>query len=231
MRAAVTRKCTDHPRSRGVYRRHSGRFGLREGSSPLARGLPFAASPLDAQGGIIPARAGFTWDILSKGQFDGDHPRSRGVYGSLRALAAERGGSSPLARGLLGRQRAVQRERGIIPARAGFTGRRLRVRGRHPRIIPARAGFTDSRGARLKHFGDHPRSRGVYLTGRRIHLPFGGSSPLARGLLRRTRCGRQTPGIIPARAGFTRQVRSSSTRSSDHPRSRGVYPVQSWISI
>ena len=30
----------DHPRSRGVYRRHPGRVRVREGSSPLARGLP-----------------------------------------------------------------------------------------------------------------------------------------------------------------------------------------------
>ena len=50
-----------------------------------------------------------------------------------------------------------------------------------------------------------------------------GSSPLARGLRRfRDRdCAR--PGIIPARAGFTRAARVASPQFPDHPRSRGVY--------
>ena len=50
-----------------------------------------------------------------------------------------------------------------------------------------------------------------------------GSSPLARGLLRRTQychfCGR----IIPACAGFTTAPQTSPTMSGDHPRLRGVY--------
>ena len=51
----------------------------------------------------------------------------------------------------------------------------------------------------------------------------GGSSPLARGL---PRSGGARPGpirIIPARAGFTAPRRRLARRSSDHPRSRGVY--------
>ena len=51
----------DHPRSRGVYTPTSSRALRAPGSSPLARGLPSAAS----EG--IPCAA---WD----------HPRSRGVY-------------------------------------------------------------------------------------------------------------------------------------------------------
>ena len=50
-----------------------------------------------------------------------------------------------------------------------------------------------------------------------------GSSPLARGLPGRSRprwCG---PGIIPARAGFTRRPRRVPLGDRDHPRSRGVY--------
>ena len=53
-----------------------------------------------------------------------------------------------------------------------------------------------------------------------------GSSPLARGL---RFANRDTPGrdrIIPARAGFTRGLRCSSGTTRDHPRSRGVYPLQ-----
>ena len=32
-----------------------------------------------------------------------------------------------------------------------------------------------------------------------------------------------SPGIIPARAGFTRKWSSTATVDGDHPRSRGVY--------
>ena len=91
-------------------------------------------------------------------------------------------GSSPLARGLQSTARQRVHERRIIPARAGFTGTSRR---------------------RRPPTGDHPRSRGVYVT------PHGaggvplGSSPLARGLL----AGGDGPlvghRIIPARAGFT----------------------------
>ena len=50
-----------------------------------------------------------------------------------------------------------------------------------------------------------------------------GSSPLARGLLTLSIFDFVTWGIIPARAGFTVVFCASMTRSSDHPRSRGVY--------
>ena len=59
-------------------------------------------------GGIIPARAGFT--TMS---FDTDRPPI---------------GSSPLARGLLVSALPLGRPLGIIPARAGFT--RIRLNGR-----------------------------------------------------------------------------------------------------
>ena len=51
----------------------------------------------------------------------------------------------------------------------------------------------------------------------------GGSSPLARGLpgIGRDRAG--YPWIIPARAGFTKELCFTNYCLSDHPRSRGVY--------
>ena len=52
-----------------------------------------------------------------------------------------------------------------------------------------------------------------------------GSSPLARGLHREVIYTARTAGIIPARAGFTPPPARSSTASTDHPRSRGVYPA------
>ena len=91
--------------------------------------------------GIIPARAGFTGNIIIIQIGLQDHPRSRGVYAISHHQIRQFEGSSPLARGL----RALWNEHydieGIIPARAGFTG----------------AG-EDDRAETM----DHPRSRGVY---------------------------------------------------------------------
>ena len=152
-------------------------------------------------------------------------------------------GSSPLARGLRDGEDPGDPQPGIIPARAGFTVRsRLPVsssngssplaRGLlkvHPQqylhvgIIPARAGFT-ARSAR--HFisaEDHPRSRGVYIPPGLDCSGLVGSSPLARGLHRAAARLLLAPGIIPARAGFTRVQGCPSARRRDHPRSRGVY--------
>ena len=50
----------DHPRSRGVYRIEMTNWPTAPGSSPLARGLHAVALSLFDEGGIIPARAGFT---------------------------------------------------------------------------------------------------------------------------------------------------------------------------
>ena len=112
-------------------------------------------------------------------------------------------GSSPLARGLPALPRARSWRLRIIPARAGFTGR-----GAQMTVTP----------------WDHPRSRGVY----RIRL-YGdpdvrGSSPLARGLHGPSLQEVTWPRIIPARAGFTRSSAGTTSKATDHPRSRGVYP-------
>ena len=71
--------------------------------------------------------------------------------------------------------------------------------------------------------GSSPLARGLRLFGMRIE-DMGGSSPLARGLQRLLRHRVDVRGIIPARAGFTASVSASPESSSDHPRSRGVYP-------
>ena len=111
-----------------------------------------------------------------------DHPRSRGVYTVSTPSCNLRTGSSPLARGLRWSDLPLDEVRGIIPARAGFT------RFSH---------------RELQHPGDHPRSRGVYLSNAiSIMNPYG-SSPLARGLLHFISLISFTSGFIPARAGFT----------------------------
>ena len=111
----------DHPRSRGVYATGPGSPPAREGSSPLARGLPISPFNSAMACRIIPARAGFTPGENDLSDGPKDHPRSRGVYMSLKNPLPGSEGSSPLARGLLDHEKVLVGDGGIIPARAGFT--------------------------------------------------------------------------------------------------------------
>ena len=176
------------------------------GSSPLARGLLNKIRVVNAHGGIIPARAGFTKLLERSASPNQDHPRSRGVYHAAARLVGGGGGSSPLARGLRNGASLDYQRRRIIPARAGFTSRRQN------RIRPGR---------------DHPRSRGVYRTISSTSSPNLGSSPLARGLHEMYALYRKSAGIIPARAGFTTMPVNADNVLGDHPRSRGVYHSRS----
>ena len=172
----------DHPRSRGVYITDASSMYIHGGSSPLARGLREAAAGPAGRRRIIPARAGFTFHERGYAYHPRDHPRSRGVYPPGSSRSASSVGSSPLARGLRSGARALASCEGIIPARAGFTC-----------LVPSETSGS----------GDHPRSRGVYLGPADGGGCVPGSSPLARGLRRRTMSSRGVRGIIPARAGFT----------------------------
>mgnify|MGYP001691377413 CR=1 FL=1 len=172
------------------------------GSSPLARGLQIIGLPDPEDGGIIPARAGFTIRGARTQGGGQDHPRSRGVYVYHIHIPRRGEGSSPLARGLRGR----------------------RARQEPPeRIIPARAGFTDPCGLPAPQRRDHPRSRVVYREVIEITEHLDGSSPLARGLRPRQHVGHAATRIIPARAGFTPCPARAERHGRDHPRSRGVY--------
>ena len=182
------------------------------GSSPLARGLPGVRAAGSVPVGIIPAHAGFTPPSTATTVPCRDHPRSRGVY-AHRPVDGQMGrGSSPLARGLQSVTLARTTVWGIIPARAGFT-----VVQDHPTV----------------GVEDHPRSRGVYTPAASATGRLPGSSPLARGLPLSSQPRTWSPGIIPARAGFTATAWMPVTRPRDHPRSRGVYVVcegsRSWL--
>ena len=193
----------DHPRSRGVYS-HKIVFSENDlGSSPLARGLHVSAMVSNGLVRIIPARAGFTWYNPPSAPLHPDHPRSRGVYVQMARSCVSRTGSSPLARGLL------------LP---------LEIRVWDGGIIPARAGFTGVGNIQVEHFRDHPRSRGVYSPDASPRRTPRGSSPLARGLHRPAHEAGAVRGIIPARAGFTTSTTATTPATTDHPRSRGVYP-------
>ena len=200
----------DHPRSRGVYYTERGDDKVQEGSSPLARGLHTADRPGRGAVRIIPARAGFTRRPSTSTLRDRDHPRSRGVYARACLGAVSAAGSSPLARGLP--LAAIEDQV-------------------HDRIIPARAGFTCQPHWGHTPYPDHPRSRGVYPIGHRLHRGLDGSSPLARGLPRIQSGAGYLPRIIPARAGFTTGLRIVEASLQDHPRSRGVYLSMERFSI
>ena len=238
----------DHPRSRGVYRFHHFVTIDGSGSSPLARGLPWAHESDFDTAGIIPARAGFTWRNKAHIGNMEDHPRSRGVYGDVHVADLSGVGSSPLARGLpAGDLYSVGLQR-IIPARAGFTPMRCRpIRGSwdHPR---SRGVYADAQRDGRGRPGSSPLARGLRLgwvrglMSRRIiparagftdgtlarNISFRGSSPLARGLQGIGRFLARGKGIIPARAGFTRRLPESRREWWDHPRSRGVYPLRTF---
>ena len=195
----------DHPRSRGVYYKEVVDGQPVIGSSPLARGLHFLSPSIRPQAGIIPARAGFTVGRRRARLWAGDHPRSRGVYSVVVCVLFLWWGSSPLARGLRVSRRACGCVGGIIPARAGFT------------TVSASPWWRRR---------DHPRSRGVYASSGSASCRVVGSSPLARGLQGGDRVGHGGLRIIPARAGFTTRRRLSPSPLPDHPRSRGVYPME-----
>ena len=235
----------DHPRSRGVYHRLERGLPGCEGSSPLARGLLRRQVVQCPAQGIIPARAGFTRADRTCRDQAGDHPRSRGVYWLKRNGGPDAAGSSPLARGLPPAQDHPRRRRGIIPARAGFTspdGGRANIWADHPRSrgvyrrsacpcacprgsSPLARGLPDTCGRTTARSSDHPRSRGVYASARVGLVGSSGSSPLARGLQEADEGGDARPGIIPARAGFTRRLDRGRQGRRDHPRSRGVYAL------
>ena len=91
------------------------------------------------------------------------------------------------------------------------------------RFIPARAGNTLrvlSTGQRL---AVHPRSRGEHGTRRPPITTSPGSSPLARGTLRRDLSPRPADRFIPARAGNTAGGAQSTQQAAVHPRSRGEH--------
>ena len=192
----------DHPRSRGVYGVEALHHRRWPRSSPLARGLLVPGQEGDRRRAIIPARAGFTQASSRTPTPPSDHPRSRGVYVQYEIGTIPAGRSSPLARGL---------QRARMDARQGEA------------IIPARAGFTAISTLKAHNYDDHPRSRGVYCTGRSWMRPAARSSPLARGLREDDVVDGVADAIIPARAGFTPSPRRAGRRLGDHPRSRGVY--------
>ena len=174
------------------------------GSSPLSRGILAHFRRVVSGRRIIPALAGNTVWFGWGGGLWWDHPRSRGEYYQQLIRDVARGGSSPLSRGIL------------LPAR---------WYAKACRIIPALAGNTLSRRGICVGREDHPRSRGEYGSWQIESSSGPGSSPLSRGILPLNQAALYRVGIIPALAGNTPYQNSAPHPRTDHPRSRGEYPV------
>ena len=69
-----------HPRSRGDHAATLFRFGSRSGSSPLARGPLWGGEQHGDVAGLIPARAGTTFQEIPRRAGHRAHPRSRGDH-------------------------------------------------------------------------------------------------------------------------------------------------------
>ena len=185
-RSVVTRLPGAHPRSRGEHRKSKDYLAYEKGSSPPVRGA--RQDPLcgGALRGLIPACAGSTNREGVIVVIHGAHPRSRGEHWCGPEAADLDEGSSPLARGT---RRHGQRR--VFPVG----------------LIPARAGNTADAQCREGREGAHPRSRGEHFCAAGPVAGLWGSSPLARGTLIGHIKARNDAGLIPARAGNTKEGR------------------------
>ena len=187
---------------RGEHTGESTDAGFIRGSSPHARGARHRSPRVSSLTGIIPACAGSTPTPPKSASCARDHPRMRGEH----ALALGNGklgeGSSPHARGA----RLVRGPQAV-----------------HGGIIPACAGSTMFKCPLNVSLWDHPRMRGEHLNVDFSYRAVAGSSPHARGALRRWSQGSGYWGIIPACAGSTGLSARSRRRPRDHPRMRGEH--------
>ena len=126
----------------------------------------------------------------------------RGEHAERTTAAVNERGSSPHARGALCGAFALVLCKRIIPACAGST---MRLSWRWVALL------------------DHPRMRGEHANVGDTPAPVAGSSPHARGAPSRTPRALAECGIIPACAGSTVCLNSSSWRGRDHPRMRGEH--------
>ena len=88
-----------HPRGRGEHRVRGGRFSLRNGSSPRARGTLLGRLAKAARRRFIPAGAGNTRPQAACALRLPVHPRGRGEHRPAHQPTQRKTGSSPRARG------------------------------------------------------------------------------------------------------------------------------------
>ena len=88
-----------HPRAGGENPPSASAKVTTSGSSPRGRGKRFAASVRNRPAGLIPARAGKTWDNISSAVSSAAHPRAGGENRRPRGPRGGDRGSSPRGRG------------------------------------------------------------------------------------------------------------------------------------
>ena len=189
-----------HPRAGGENRHDASGQATPQGSSPRGRGKPFIPSRGRRAMRLIPARAGKTSWTPQHSLDHGAHPRAGGENDTLSNGQWLLAGSSPRGRGKPG---------GL-------------VRGPHARrLIPARAGKTVSPLIGIPPALAHPRAGGENPGTGPVPAQPDGSSPRGRGKRRGAPRMSSPLGLIPARAGKTRQARLGTGPDPAHPRAGG----------
>ena len=189
-----------HPRAGGENPSSPMTPGAMPGSSPRGREKRSLIERLLQLRRLIPARAGKTKIAVSSPFNHEAHPRAGGENDDLEARKPGVYGSSPRGRGKQRPPANYLTAGGLIPARAGKTGMSV------SRKNTARA---------------HPRAGGENVRVRRSILSTQGSSPRGRGKRgpdHRIICQR---GLIPARAGKTRDHGTRHDQRAAHPRAGG----------
>ena len=189
-----------HPRACGENTNIPDQFGGGGGSSPRVRGKLRQGWIALASCRLIPARAGKTLQGSEYRTAGWAHPRACGENLQVSNLSRCDYGSSPRVRGKPHRLPAAIRRRWLIPARAGKT--------------PGSSRAPSGRGAHPRACGENGML-GAYV------LSTSGSSPRVRGKRLRRPWGVWARGLIPARAGKTRDRPARTAGPGAHPRACG----------
>ena len=189
-----------HPRACGENHARNWKIRQVSGSSPRVRGKRSRGRQASGAQRLIPARAGKTSTARARDGGGGAHPRACGENDNFVSAVFHAQGSSPRVRG--------KRHRFHCGAGGG-------------RLIPARAGKTVTLKWRHNPTEAHPRACGENLASYAAVIGLCGSSPRVRG--KQLPGGEQAHqgGLIPARAGKTRQGCVSTRSRSAHPRACG----------
>ena len=118
---SISARPRDHPRECGDHGQHRHASSKNSGSPPRMRG-PLAHTRAGvAVGGITPANAGTTLDLVGGGHDGQDHPRECGDHGEAGAPVGREQGSPPRMRGPPPPHGRATSRSGITPANAGTT--------------------------------------------------------------------------------------------------------------
>ncbi len=198
-----------HPRPRGEHLKSAARALLDVGSSPPTRGTRGRGLDEALPHRLIPAHAGNTLTGIPSVASCTAHPRPRGEHSLVKEESAGSPGSSPPTRGTLLRRRHDELRLRLIPAHAGNTLPWPRCRHRR---------------------SAHPRPRGEHARELERARGFIGSSPPTRGTPPPDLLPLGEGRLIPAHAGNTTSLRTTSSGWAAHPRPRGEHwRRSSWL--